>query len=568
MEKHTRIAVLVVVLLLISLPYLLAALLGGSEWVFGGFLLNPMDGASYLAKMRQGFDGMWRFTLPFTAQSGAGAYLFLFYLGLGHLARLLGLPLVVVFHMARAAGAVLLVVALDRFLRQMFPQRPDLQRAGAWLNAVGAGMGWLVVFFAPPPADFWVAEAYPFLSMYANPHFPIGLALLLWSFSSMIEAREKAPGVPAGEPISGVWGMAARAALLALIGLMISIILPFGVVVMLLVAGVWLAWELAVRGEPLAVRGEPLAARSEPAAVRSEPAAGQEISLQAEVAREHKKCWLLRSAADLISLGCLGGPFLLYQYWAAVTDPLLSGWNAQNVTPTPPLWDVLLSFSPAFMLAVMGIWMLLKGEISPARRLAVTWFVLGLVLAVVPFALQRRFLLGFYIPTTALALCGMIELTRRWPAQKKRLWRALFGLALPSTVLLIVIGLFGALGRSPLLYLATDEARALDWIANNTPPGSLIVAAPDTGRWIPGISGRRVIYGHPFETIHAEDEKAWVTAVYTAGSPDIAALNARGVDYLIYGPRERQINPLLDLSALAKVFDSAQVQVFSVREKP
>ena len=69
------------VILLISLPFVYAFQSGNAESIFGGFLINPIDGHSYLAKMQQGYQGEWRFVLPFTAEPGQGAYLFLFYLG-------------------------------------------------------------------------------------------------------------------------------------------------------------------------------------------------------------------------------------------------------------------------------------------------------------------------------------------------------------------------------------------------------------------------------------------------------------------------------------------------------
>ena len=81
----------VVVGLAIVLPFVIAALVGGPQRVFVGFLFNPIDGATYLAKMYEGLMGQWRFTLPYTAEPGQGAYLFLFYLFLGHLARWTGL---------------------------------------------------------------------------------------------------------------------------------------------------------------------------------------------------------------------------------------------------------------------------------------------------------------------------------------------------------------------------------------------------------------------------------------------------------------------------------------------
>ena len=54
--------------------------------------------------------------------------------------------------------------------------------------ALGLGLGWLALPFGGVPSDFWVAEAYPFLSSYANPHFPLSLALLLWLMLPLLRA--------------------------------------------------------------------------------------------------------------------------------------------------------------------------------------------------------------------------------------------------------------------------------------------------------------------------------------------------------------------------------------------
>lgn len=45
--KKPNITITLVVLLAVSLPYLLAAFTAGRDWVFAGFLFNPIDGASY-----------------------------------------------------------------------------------------------------------------------------------------------------------------------------------------------------------------------------------------------------------------------------------------------------------------------------------------------------------------------------------------------------------------------------------------------------------------------------------------------------------------------------------------
>src|SRR5688572_29889563 len=95
-------------LLLQALPFVSAQASSDSAHEFGGFLLNPTDGFSYLAKMRQGYDGAWSFTLPYTAEPGQGAAINMYYLLLGHVARGLGWSLVLTFHAARLLGATAL----------------------------------------------------------------------------------------------------------------------------------------------------------------------------------------------------------------------------------------------------------------------------------------------------------------------------------------------------------------------------------------------------------------------------------------------------------------------------
>ncbi|MGW8250826.1 MAG: hypothetical protein ACWGO1_09310, partial [Anaerolineales bacterium] len=169
----------VVLALAVILPYLYAAAAAGESHVFGGILFNPMDGNSYLAKMYQGFLGDWQFRLPYTADPGRGAYLFMFYLFLGHAARVLGLSLAVVYHATRVAGALIMLLAIYRFCTALLPDRRLVVLAFV-LTSLGSGLGWLALPFGAFTADFWVAEAYPFLSAYANPHFPLALGLLLW----------------------------------------------------------------------------------------------------------------------------------------------------------------------------------------------------------------------------------------------------------------------------------------------------------------------------------------------------------------------------------------------------
>ena len=202
------------ILLLISLPYVVGFISGNSSSQFGGFLINPVDGHSYLAKMQQGYRGEWKFTLPYTAESGDGAFLFLFYIILGHLGRITQIPLIYLFHGARALSAVWLLFVVYKTLQQLHGKDHPATKIGFPLVALGSGLGWLAVLAGAFTSDMWVAEAYPFLSMYTNPHFSLGLGLMVQSL------------LP---------GNRENIFMNLILGLLLAIVQPFGVVIICLV---------------------------------------------------------------------------------------------------------------------------------------------------------------------------------------------------------------------------------------------------------------------------------------------------------------------------------------------
>ncbi len=191
-----------------------------------------MDGNSYLAKMYEGWRGDWRFTLPYSAALSTGAYIYTYYILLGHLSRLLGLPLIGVFHAARLLGAIFLFWVLWGFLDNLNPQGRHNRIIYA-LACLGLGMGWLAFPFGVATSDFWVAEAYPFLSAYTNPHFVLGLALLVWLLTIRPAAWDRFP-----PRRLEVWGG-------ALVALLASAVLgslsPFALVLALAILGIVLA---------------------------------------------------------------------------------------------------------------------------------------------------------------------------------------------------------------------------------------------------------------------------------------------------------------------------------------
>lgn len=503
--------VVVLVLLLVTLPYVFAAQAGGADHTFGGFLLNPQDGNTYLAKMYQGWRGDLRFTLPFSAEPGEGGYLFLLYPFLGHLARWTHLPLILIFHLTRLLGALVMLISLGRFLTATITS----QRWRLWsftLASLGLGMGWLVFASGVLTSDFWVAEAYPFLSAYANPHFPLALALLLYLLTLPVDLNQDSPG----RWLAG-WKAGAAA-------LFLSLLSPFGVVLALLVLGGVLVWEIIA---------QLVAERSK---------SGSFPAFSGLFRRSALTQILIQRLAWILICGI---PLLLYDLWIARVDPQLAVWDAQNLTLTPPAWDVLLALSPALLLALPGAWRVIKDDQREARLLIV-WAIAAGALMYAPLGLQRRFLMGVYVALAGLAGYGLSSLSARFSERLAR-WAAVATLALSllTPILVLWVGIYGIQTRDPMLYLTRNETLALKWLKSNTPARALVLAAPESGLFIPAHTGRRVIYGHPYETIHAEFEKAQVTGFFRGElpSPD-AFLEQRGVEYIFYGPRERKLGPL------------------------
>ena len=245
--------------------------------------------------------------------------------------------------------------------------------------------------------------------------------------------------------------------------------------------------------------------------------------------------------------------------------PVLAVWNAQNLTITPPIWDVFIAFSPALILALLGAWFLLRRQRS--GNLLLTWTVLGLLLVYLPFGLQRRFMMGLFVPIVGLAGFGLGEIAARAGRRADQFARIGFATSLPSCLLLLFVSFHGIQTHNELLYLTRSEWNALAWLEANTPPHALVLASPQMGLYIPAHTGRRVIYGHPFETVNASAEEQAVEAFFQSGGDPVfvsSFLEQRNVDYVFYGPRERELGAFLDLSSLLPVYEEGDVTVFKV----
>lgn len=530
-KYHSAVAIVfgILFLLMVTVPYYWAFQSMGETYHFGGFLLNPIDGNSYLAKMYQGWLGNWRFHLPYTAEPGEGGYLFIFYLGLGQIARFLGWSLIFTFHSGRILGAGLMVFSLWRFFGRVLPTE-RAQWFAYVLALFGSGMGWIGAMFGFFSADFWVAEGYPFLAGYANPHFPLGIAIMI-----LILTPQKDTLV--SKWVGRNWF---QAFLIICSSIILGILLPFGsVVVILILAGVAL-WDLSGF---LAKKG-------------------QLRNLWSEVFA------LLRASEGFRKLiwVVLGGlPVLIYEYWITNKDPIFSVWNEQNLTLAPSPLDLLLSFSPLIILSLLGIrWVWRNRETE--MRVIVVWAVLGLILLYFPWNLQRRFILGYMIPLAGLASIALDRIFFRHRGTALILLCLTFLLFIPTNLMIVAGGLQAVNAQEPGLGLSSPEMKGLDWLKSNSPQDGLVLASPEMGLFIPAYTGRRVLYGHPFETVNAAEMVALVENLLLNLDNPVQDLELYDISYVFFGPRERELTKKNLEPDFLPAFESGDVQIFDVED--
>src|SRR5690606_21870781 len=129
--------------LLLTLPYLVAWLSTADGMVFSGALLNPDDMSVYVSAMRQGAAGNWLYHFPYSPEPWQPRLMLLLYLLLGKVTALVATPTVLWLHFWRVVLSIVTVWALIVWLRALFPRQRRWQQTAFVLLLFGNGVGWL-----------------------------------------------------------------------------------------------------------------------------------------------------------------------------------------------------------------------------------------------------------------------------------------------------------------------------------------------------------------------------------------------------------------------------------------
>ena len=507
-----------------SVPYTVGYLAQTPGERFSGALLDRVDYHSYLSRMWQGYRGEWQFRLLFTPEPHTGAYFQPLYIALGHLARLTGLGIPLVYQIARGMFGFLMLLAIYRFIAEFVPSvRP--RRLAFWLATTASGLGWLSELFLPTPSggvspmDFWLLDGFTYLLVLVSPHFCAAIGLLLAIFVLLLRR-------PAGPSL-------AEGALTVLASLVLGLIHPYTLLIADLVPALY--WIV-------------------------------------EGVRARRVVW--RGLMVMIVMGVAQLPLLVYDLWVFRSRPIFAGWSAQNVTLSPPPRIYLLGYG---VLLVLGIRGALVWARRGAQRLAfpVVWIGLVAVLIHLPWNLQRRFLEGVQVPLGLLAGVGLAEgfLSQRGGKGQSR-WRgsiqvAIVALAAVSNLYLTAGLTLAAATRSPALFWPVSLLDGVDWLGANASWDETVLAGFETGNLIPARIGQRVVLGHWMETVDYVAKREAVARFFAADTPDeerLDLLSGWNVTWVFYGPAERSLGDFDPGTApwLLPAWQTAEVAVYRV----
>ena len=531
------VGIAVAVVALSSVPYLLGYLSATPDTEFGGFLIDLDDSYSHLAKMQQGVWDGWRYRILFTPEEHPGAYLNTFYVALGKLSVLLHLSVIQTYQLARLTCGLALLVTSYIFL-SLFLESKERRLVAYLLVCFSSGLGWLVLLVGSAtlaglsPIDFWLMDAYTFFAILTFPHLTAAMTLLLLFFLLALKYMET----------SRVWPLLAGS--LALVGLVV--IQPFAALLVDGILGVY--WAL------LFLR-------------RRRPPSREALAFA---------IWAL---APL--------PLLAYYYKAFISDPVFQSWSAQNLLPSPPFVHLVAGYGFLLPLAIGGTVHVIR-HMGERASLLIAWVGSALLLAYLPFALQRRMLEGLHIPLCVLATVGLLECLlpallrlswlKRLAAWRKYDERGLRRLLIycaimatsPSNLYLLAGSSLAAIHHDPSLYYGLGETEAVDWLSSNTERTDTVLASYPIGRLIPARAGNRVFVGHFIETVEVERKRELAATFFNGDTSDgfrHTLISEYGIRYVFHGPRERELGDFDPSGSeyLTPAFRNSEVCIYRVR---
>jgi len=111
--------------------------------------------------------------------------------------------------------------------------------------------------------------------------------------------------------------------------------------------------------------------------------------------------------------------------------------------------------------------------------------------------------------------------------------------------------------------MSRDTLSAIYWLGNHSEPEDVILASAINGRHIPAIINRRVVYGHPIESIKAVERLRIIDEIFAGkGEGLVQIMTTLPIRYILIDKTEYVNLKELDAMQFSLVGDWNGVQIF------
>jgi len=486
------------IVLLALLPNLAGWMYQTSQMRFNGAAIDWPDVATHVVAIRTGMLGKWRFSLFFTPLPQEGYYIKLFYIAVGNLFRRLPVSPIAVYYIVLAVLNWIACLVVYRFIAE-FVQNPKYRLAAFLLAFFSAGVGWLQLEMnllpkaGYTPIDLWDIDPYPYISMVIFPHFAALIICQLGFILLYLRYRDT-------QKVFNLFGM-------AILGLIIQAINPYGPLLPFMIVGGLLL-------------GDWIIARRFPG----------------------------KLFGAVFAVGIVQLPLLVYNMTVFSADPIWMEFAGQNQTLSPPPVYYLLGF---FWLWLLCLPLIFKPQLflDPKRIGILVWLVGVMVLAYLPWPMQRRFWFYYSVPLAIAAVYGFQQVVSPWLNRSNEFLSCRKSMLL---ILLLFVASFSHLYRvvdilqaermNASFYHRMEVQQGLLWLEENSSTESVMASAPETGLLAGVYAYQKAYVSHEFETV-GYDQRLEQVELFYQNEITISALGAEKIDWIFYGPFERELGP-------------------------
>jgi arabinosyltransferase C len=592
-ERKYVIALAIAAAVLAVLPNLYGLIAAPPGSSYQGFQWAADDQFVYAAWMRQAIEGRFLFDNRFTTDPQPGLTIHLYFLVLGWVAKLVGIPIALA--LAKMTFSALFVFLAHRLIQRLTHQTYITKLALAFVS-LGGGLGFLVwENFGPEierpgamgkllamagvpgvPNDVWQPEAFVFPSMLTNGLFMVSLCLILASFLCFLDSRHSWKPVLPGAIFMGL----------------LMNIHSYDVVLVALVLVAFLAMQLVKKQmEGIWVaRAIVMASGIIPPAlwmvhVLRSDAVFQQRAATPTYSPNFKILFLGYLLMMLVSAFLLAKPEIRKdrRKVAGISVAALVFTALFFLSPPGALEGYFLTIGPwcLVFLGLCAACMLMASDVA-AINLVIAWAIVGVVAPYFPALFERKLTMGLSIPWAILAAFGIGAVALHKDRSRRNLITVLTILVLGGTSLrwffreieLIKLNVSNTTVHS--VYLTRDERAILDYLDRSGAAAkrTVVMALPGIAQKVPneldqfrepvvtdlnpllsGFAGVYTFAGHWSETPDYLNRRNLSTELFLASTSEDRRrqiLDMVKPDYLV-SPTPDSLPGIADLSSYGKV---------------